>query len=198
MITKTLFKDINQGDGNFEEDWEFAITEVIVNLEDKINAKKGEIQHLLNELDELGPLNNQVTTISSLPLQRNQDNFVSKSFDYNTSSFQNGNRKKKTVKFEDERVANRTQNYNFKKFLTSEISDSIPVKQEKAKFGQIKKQSANNPSGSKKNYEERKSSEFNFEEMANNTDWVEDEMNVLLGLDRNEEEEIPKTLMPEM
>ena len=39
LITKTLFKDINEGGGDFEENWEFAITEVIVNLEDKINIK---------------------------------------------------------------------------------------------------------------------------------------------------------------
>lgn len=133
LITKTLFKDISDSEGNFEDNWEFAITEVIVNLEEKINAKKETIQKQLTDLEYLETHSEEaisvfegIEVISETPMIKKNDAFMSKSFD-NTSIHSKSKieGKKKTVQWKDDSSTSKvdvTDELMFLKSVNSEIS----------------------------------------------------------------------------
>ena len=138
-----------------------------------------------------------------MPLLRNQDNLMSKSFDHSVGGNKDNNQEKiKSVKWQDQKIGNKTQNIVFRKYLNSTIteksesfenymiSDSKSLKQEKNLNGNMRK-SIENSQFQRSRIEEQKSSAENFENGGNTTNWVEDEMNILLGLN-NIDEEIPK------
>ena len=138
-----------------------------------------------------------------MPLLRNQDNLMSKSFDHSVGGNKDNNQEKiKSVKWQDQKIGNKTQNIVFRKYLNSTIteksesfenymiSDSKSLKQEENLNVNMRK-SIENSQFQRSRIEEHKSSAENFENGGNTTNWVEDEMNILLGLN-NIDEEIPK------
>ena len=128
---------------------------------------------------------------------------MSKSFDHSVGGNKDNNQEKiKSVKWQDQKIGNKTQNIVFRKYLNSTIteksesfenymiSDSKSLKQEKNLNGNMRK-SIENSQFQRSRIEEQKSSAENFKNGGNTTNWVEDEMNILLGLN-NIDEEIPK------
>lgn len=104
----------------------------------------------------------------------------------------------KNVKFEEKNSEDR-EDITLWKSINSNISDTIPIRQEKSKVQYEKyiKPSKSDRSKSEPkrvSFEESKSSNFNFYEMMKNQNWDDDEMNQLLDL--NNDEVAPKTLMP--
>jgi hypothetical protein len=104
----------------------------------------------------------------------------------------------KNVKFEENNYENR-DDITLWKSINSDISDNVPIRQEKSK---IQYEKYTKPSKSDRcksepkrvSFEESKSSNFNFYEMMKNQNWDEDEMNQLLDL--NNDDVAPKTLTP--
>lgn len=110
LITQTLFKDLNTSDQEFRENWEFAISEVIVSLEDKINKKKDLIQEQLWDLDKfrdyIGNRKQNLTRTGQHKLSKlNQKDseVLSKSFDQGVHEFKASRNKgsKKSVKWDE-------------------------------------------------------------------------------------------------
>ena len=123
MITQTLFKDLNTSDDEFRENWEFAISEVIVNLEDKINKKKELIQKQLCDLDHfrnyLSDRKQNLTRTGQhkiTKLNHEENDVLSKSFDQGVHQLRNSKDRnlKKSVKWDE-------WNLNPKVDLTEEI-----------------------------------------------------------------------------
>jgi hypothetical protein len=203
VITKTLFQDIDQAEENFEENWEFAITEVIVNLEDKIKNKKNSIQ---NQLDDLDKFYVTVEQDNKLAVIKEQAFPSHKTGSFMSMSFDNGNlkrtakSKRKSVKFEDESRKSKvdiTEEMNFLKSINSELSqsensNSMPTNpkefNEESKYEKYLNSSNALQNKSVTNLISNKSQNFDFQELIASNNWVEDEMSLLLGLERHEQE----------
>lgn len=204
MITKTLFKDINTTNSNFEENWELAITEVIVNLEEKINTKKTMIQKQLKDLDSV-----VADSIDNLPfeVQKNmtqkhsyvrldkENSFITKSFD----QAKGRNQSKKSVKWQDERSkVDISEDLQFLDDEESHNEEDLPLQprstdRDLSKYKKYIKQ----PQTSKKPVISELDPETpgDLEPFTQSQDWEGDEMNILLGLNRDDQP-VAKTLIP--
>jgi hypothetical protein len=205
LITKALLKNMNDSQSNFEENWEFAITEAIVNLEDKINTQKQIIQSKLYSLDEFMDRQNDhffevqknmTHKLNHVPLQQSNDQFMSKSFDY--GSKRTGI--KKNVQFKDSNYEEDKDDITLWRSINSDISDKVPTRQVKSrskiqyeKYMKPSKSDRSKSEPKRVSFDENNLENFNFNEMIKNQHW--DEMNQLLDLD-HQDEVAPKTLMP--
>lgn len=212
IITKTLFQDINQSDDNLEENWEFAITEVIVNLEDKIGQKKELIQTQLEDLDAfyfpVEAVQEEVISQMAFSTWNNTSIFMSRSFD-NDQSMINDHSKEKWVKghYEnsksDMQLMDGVNLFNAHSYQTKQFCvNSVKQTRNKSQVGDYEKYMTSSrqsmKSDAQPNGEFIKTSNIDFQKLVGNNEWVQDEMNVLLGLEKQNNEGNAKALVPEI